>query len=303
MNSTLLRHLGSAISSLMLLVSAQVAQADPLDDCRNILMGDTFTLKYENVTPLARMFDNDMAFLSDKGTIIANRQFSPIRGTVVNSGNNRYTETNFDPLDQNQMHYETFFSMKKSYNAFNIPGMRSQLEEMRQKHASNSKFYNCTLIVDNKQFSYVKYGRGSNLYYLDGSKKKGVVSATKPVKSFNGYLYDFGEPVATELLNAMMPNETKMAGTTTYNRISSGTLDSGLYYVDFKATSLKDNVVFDAIRYYFQDGKLIKIKAAKYSSTKDGQIIGNLKIVNITEISNTADDNYFKLPSDLREIG
>ena len=81
-----------------------IASADALDDCRNILLSGNYSLKYENITPPPRqamkekqlLYDGKMYNLENPYTM-----YQPVVGIIAVSGNNRYVETNSSMNVQN----------------------------------------------------------------------------------------------------------------------------------------------------------------------------------------------------------
>ena len=74
-----------------------IASADALDDCRDILLSGSYSLKYENITPPPRqsmkekqmLYDGKMYDLENPYTM-----YQPVAGIVAVSGGVRYVETN-----------------------------------------------------------------------------------------------------------------------------------------------------------------------------------------------------------------
>ena len=153
---------------------------------------------------------------------------------------------------------------------------------------------------NDEKFVYTRITYADKVDYV--GKKKGQVEAVKIKKGFNSNPVDFGNGDMTRVLNALLPDDGKVEDTVVYKRAASGTLPNGLYYVDMKAVNPAKNVIFDAIRYYFDDGKLVKIEAGEYYRTKSGKLDGTRTIINVKEFTSDAETKYFKLPTELKDV-
>ena len=154
---------------------------------------------------------------------------------------------------------------------------------------------------NNEQFIFTRITSKDKVEYT--GTKKGKVEAVKLKKGFKpGYAYDFGDRDVTKVLNAILPNDGKTEGIVTYRRVKSGTLPNGQYYVDLKAENLPSSTIFDAIRYYFENGTLVKIEAGQYYKTQTGRLDGVRTIINIYELNANPDSKYFKLPAGLTDV-
>lgn len=280
-----------------------VASADALDDCRNILMSGNYSLKYENITPpprqimkeKMRLYDGKMYNLENPYTM-----YQPVTGIIAVSGNNSYVETNSAMNMQNVA--TTIQQLQaQSYNAGGIGGLIEKGVSSLNNTPREYEYANCTLIKNDEKFIFTRITSKDKVEY--SGKKKGKVEAIKLKKGFKpGYAYNFGDDEVTKVLNAILPNDGKTEGIITYKRVKSGTLPNGQYYVDLKAEKLPNNTIFDAIRYYFENGALVKIEAGQYFKTDTGRLDGSRTIINIYELNSDPDQKYFKLPDGLTDV-
>ena len=279
-----------------------VASADALDDCRNILMSGKYSLKYENITPPPRQIMKEKMMLYDgKMYNIENpyTMYQPVVGIIAVSGNNRYVETN------SAMNVQNIATTKQQLQAQAYSG--AGLGGLIAKGISGSntprdyEYATCTLTKNDEQFIFTRITSKNKVEY--SGKKKGKVEAIKLKKGFKpGYAYNFGDDEVTKVLNAILPNDGKTEGIITYKRVKSGTLPNGQYYVDLKAEKLPSNTIFDAIRYYFENGTLVKIEAGQYFKTNTGKLDGSRTIIKIYELNSEPDNKYFKLPAGLTDV-
>ena len=272
------------------------AYADALDNCRQVIMSDTYTIKYQNLTPPTRAAMKEKQIMMDKIDFIDTNPYTmyqPINGVVTAKGTTYYIETN------------SMMRMPNISITYGMAGLISKLAEINKDEEEKEREYEyatCKLVKNDKeQFLFTRIKEKDKIQYT--GKKKGKVAATKIKRNFDAsYPYDFGDREVTRLLNAIMPNDKKIEGTVIYERVKSGTLPDGLYYVDLKAINPGKNAIFDAIRYYFSGNKLVKIESGQYYKTVEGKLDGTRSIINITEFKNTAEENYFKLPEGLEDV-
>lgn len=285
------------VALILALSFAECAEADALDNCRNILLSGTYTIKYENITPPSReAMHEKFAMTSGKVQPPENpyTMYKPAVGIVTASGDNRYVETNTQLVMPN-------VTINKAAILGGLVGITNLSDTLAPDKKDKSEYSTCTLTKKDEQFVYTRITHEKKVEYV--GKKKGQVEAIKIKKGFKGYAPpDFGNYEMSRVLNALMPDETKIEGTVTYKRSGSGTLSNGLYYVDLKAVNTAPNVIFDAIRYYFSGGNLVKIEAGQYYKNKAGKLDGTRTIINVTEFSGEAESKYFKLPAELKDV-
>ena len=297
--------LKKAILTLGLLgAMTNVASADALDDCRNILLSGSYSLKYENITPPVRqtmkekqmLYDGKMYELENPYTM-----YQPVMGIVAMSGGVRYVETNSAMNVQNVATTKAQLQAQ-SYNVGGgIGGLISKGISSLNNTPREAEYATCTLTKNNEQFIFTRITTKNKVEYV--GQKKGKVEAIKLKKGFKpGYAYDFGNMDVTKLLNAILPNDGKTEGVVTYRRVNSGILPNGQYFVDLKAENLPGNTIFDAIRYYFENGNLVKIESGQYFRTQTGKLDGVRTIINIYEFNANPDPKYFKLPAGLTDV-
>ena len=275
------KKLKKAILTLGILgAMTNVASADALDDCRNILLSGSYSLKYENITPPPRqtmkekqmLYDGKMYELENPYTM-----YQPVSGIIAVSGGVRYVETNSAMNLQNVAITKAQIKAQSHSTGIGIGGIISKGISSLNK-PREAEYATCTLTKNDEQFIFTRITTKNKVEYT--GHKKGKVEAVKLKKGFkSGYAYNFGDKDVTKLLNAILPNDGKSEGIVTYRRVSSGTLPNGQYYVDLKAENLPDHTIFDAVRYYFENGNLVKIEAGQYFRTQTGRLDGVRTII------------------------
>lgn len=173
-------------------------QAGNLDVYRNLLANNTYTIKYENITPPPRITNRDKAPLYgssglavNKADYLTNRQRA---GIIVGNGADKYEEIGDGVIAM------------------------------------------CRLIKNNESYIFTK--RQSNGAFEFFGDKKGTVKAIKRnimAEIFGGQSY--GDPDMTKLLNAILPASAKSADAPHYQFAGSGSLGNGLNYEDYKVNA------------------------------------------------------------------
>ena len=239
------------IASALIFFIASGAEAAKIDAYREILLGNSYTIRYENLTPAPRVTNKDRVELYGKSGLaveeneyLANRQKF---GVITADGGNRYEEVGSDD------------------------------------------FYMCRLSKDGEDFFFTKYKKRDKWEYI-GERKNRVVANDKNYLAEILEGKSFGDADMTHLLNAILPNEMKSAAQYSYRFIAAGKIASGLDYEDFRADSNGVTEVvryyFDADRlvkiaaasYYRKadgkiDGRKCIIKISEFSATPERSLL------------------------------
>lgn len=239
------------------------AEASKLDAYRNILMGNSYTIKYENITPPPRTTNRDKLPLFGKSGLsveqndyLTNRQR---KGIIVNDGVDRYEEV------------------------------------------GDGNFNQCQLIKGEEVFSFTKYRKDetSKTYEYVGAKKNKVEAVPKNYLAEAVEGQGFGDSEVSKLINAMLPGSKKSANLPDYSYVASGTLAGGLSFEDYRG---KVGGVTSIIRYYFSGMQLVKIASADYYRKPNGALDGHKCIVKIAEFSSMPDKTLLKLPAGVEDV-
>lgn len=241
--------------------NCSITDASNIDTYKNLLMKNSYTIKYVVTTPTVRTTNRDKIPIYGKNTIAANQssllENKPSEGIVVSKGNNRYEEV--------------------GYNGFVM----------------------CRLQTGMKTYNYTKYkNQQKNIWSFIGSGKNKVSAITTNVVALKRLGTGFGNVDLTRALNALLPNEGKTSDQPNFHYVGEGWLDNGLNYVDY---AYDGNLGFEAIRYYFDGYTLVKIALAQYFTNENGQVDGRRSIIKILEFSPTPDEAYLKLPKGVKD--
>lgn len=185
---------GGAVVFGMLL---PVGEAAKIDAYRNILIGNKYTIKYDNITPAPRVTNRDKVPLFGKSGMsveqndyLTNRQKS---GLITADGQDKYEEV------------------------------------------GDGEFNMCRLRKGNEDFYFTKYKKGDKYEYFGTQKNKVEANAKNYLaEMLEGQSY--GDPDASRLLNALLPANKKSANMPNYVYAAGGTLPNGTSYEDYKAT-------------------------------------------------------------------
>lgn len=267
------------------------AHADALDNCSRLLQNGTYTIRYENITPPPRSAMHEKVIMIGSNDFIDTNPYTlyqPITGIATSNGTNSYIETN---------------SVMKvpdvSITSLFMPNFLRKKDEKPPER--EYEYASCKLKQNDELFLFTRITDKGNVQYV--GKKKGKVEAVKIKKNFAAsYSIDVGDNEMNRLLDAIMPNNNKVEGTVIYQRVHSGTLADGRYYVDLKAVNPGSNAIFDAIRYYFEGNRLVKIEAGQYFTNKFGEVDGVRTIINVHEFSASVDNKLLKLPPELKDV-
>lgn len=187
--------MGGMLSLGIFLPSADAAK---IDAYRDILLNESYTIRYDNITPPPRVTNRDRMELFGKSGLsverndyLTNRQR---RGIIVDDGTDRYEEVGDED-----------FSM-------------------------------CRLTKGREDFYFTKYKRGDGYKYF-GTKENKVEANAKNYLSEIMEGQSYGDPDVSRLLKAMLPSAKKTAGQEVYSYVKGGSLPDGLSYEDYKSSN------------------------------------------------------------------
>ncbi len=243
------------------------ASADSFDNLQAALVSGQYTIRYENITPPAQQATMKNRTRIFNGTMMnANDylMYTKVSGVISGDGVNQYIETSSHPN-------------------------------------GDFLYASCSLQRGNEIFRFTRLEQKGKVQYIGEKGKKGQVTAEPFYKTIVAS-YSFGDNSdVTKVLNAILPNSEKAEGATIYRKVKSGFLRNGLEYADLRAVNPPAGVIFDAIRYYFQDGKLVKIAAGQYLGS-GADLDGRRIIINVTDFQNSADSKLLQLPKELKDV-
>lgn len=173
-------------------------EASNLDTYRNLLMKQTYTIRYVDITPEVRMTNKDKIPMYGRNT-----------------------------MDQSQ----SCFLTNKQVEYLLVADGENKYEEMEA-----GDFKQCRLVKGDDTYVFVKH-RNNGIEDIWGSKK-GVVSPMKRnlrAEAMAGASY--GGSKMTRYLNAMLPNENKSKDMPVFNYVRTGWLSNGMNYEDYTSTN------------------------------------------------------------------
>lgn len=184
------------IAALLLFLFSVDAQAMKIDVYRNLLLKNSYTIRYENITPPPRITNADRVELYGKsGLAVEGNDYllnKPKHGVITCDNHDKYEEV------------------------------------------GEGDFYLCRLSKNDEDFFYTKYKRGNNWEYF-GTQKNRVEANSKNYLAELIEGESYGDSDMSRLLNAILPDEVKNAQQVRYKFIASGNLTDGLSYEDYRA--------------------------------------------------------------------
>lgn len=262
------RFLAGTILALVLMMP-KFAQADALDDFKNVLLGKHFLIKYS-----IQRDDNYRDIKRDRGVFQKTKQGAQITNPFYNFDGKIET---LEAYDGNNYYYEHKLPM--SYN--------------------KTTNWRCELKIDDKLFNFFKSERKGKVTYsgsLYGTSATKTALYTETESELNFELSGLRD--AVNALLTVEPDLTKRV----YNRAGSGTSEDGLQYFDMKADTGDANVL-SAVRCYFDGDVIKKIAVAHYNTNSETNETKWMRtVIEVEEFSTNPDPKYFKLPDNFKEI-
>lgn len=183
------------IVALLIFLFATDVEASKLEPYREMLLNNSYTIRYENITPPARVTNADKVELYGKsGLAVESNNYllnKPKRGVITCDAQDKYEEIGTDEL------------------------------------------YMCRLSKNAEDFLYTKYKRGNDWEYF-GTRKNRVEANTKNYLAQLVEGESYGDADMSRLLNAILPDNVKSAQQSSYKFIAEGTLSDGTFYEDYR---------------------------------------------------------------------
>lgn len=172
------------------------------------------------------------------------------------------------------------------------------LGDKRYEEVASNDAATCRFRDGDNTFIFSRVNNKGKINYFGSDKNKVRAIETNKIAIANSG-ESFGGDDATILLNAMLSNDKRAATSVNYQKIAEGRLNNGLNYIDYKSQMGNQAEI---IRYYLQNGVLVKISAGFYTTNNFGTIVkGRHCILKIKEFKDMADVNYLKLPDGVKD--
>lgn len=239
-------------------------EAKNSDTYRDLLLKKTYTIKFRDITPEARITNKDSIRMYGKNDMDRSQStfmlYKQTSGVVTADGDNRYEEIGYGDMKQCrfQRGEDTFVFVKKE----------------------------------------VKDAAGAIAHEIYGAKKNVVspIATNFMAQSMLGRSY--GSSALTRYMNAILPDDYKSSDSPEFQYVTSGWLDNGLNYEDYRS---KDGDISEAVRYYFNGYNLMKISAIRYWRNEKGVMEGEKTIIRIDEFTPTPTKELLALPPGVKE--
>lgn len=244
-------------------------EASRLDSYREILLNNSYTIKYTNITPAPRVTNKDRVELYGKsGLAVEENDFlinKPKSGIITADGQNKYEEVGGE--------------------------------------VEGNLFYMCRLSKNGEDFFFSKYKtinkKGTGRWKYVGTRRNRVVANDKNYIAEILENESYGDADMSRLINAILPNANKNSQAAEYKFVAQGELANNIFYEDYRAD-------FDGkaeiVRYYFNGDEIFKISAASFYETPDGKIEGRRCIIKIEEFLAAPDESLLQLPKGVKDV-
>lgn len=257
--------LGLSVAAFGIVIGTSSAEASNLDTYRNLLMNRTYTIKYTDITPAPRITNRDSIKIYGKNSMDTSQSsfmfYKQTEGIIVCNGENRYEEEKSGEYSQCRL----------------------------QKGEDTYVFLKAINTAAPNALASIFGG---------GGKKNRVVPIDTNYTAQVMQGESFGSENLTRYLNAILPDTNKGQDMPSFRYVDEGWLNNGLNYVDMSA---RQGDVREAVRYYFQQYKLVKIAAIRYWQNEQGVFESQKAIIRINEFSATPDETYLQLPPGVKE--
>lgn len=284
-----------ALAAVVFTTSYTNVSADNLDPYRNMVANNHFTLKFDNITPAPRNKNGDVQYMVGSSMNISTASFLLNKATtciIVADGDKRYEE-----IAMGEVNFGNTAAMPAPGTMMITSGLFG-IGSVKPGAGAT-----CRLRLGDDTFNFTKYTKdGKSTYYgmVGNETKKNEVTAdytdAMAIAVSGG---GFGADDATIMLNAMLPNDNRLADSAQYDKIGEGDLEKGINYIDYKS-HYKGRL--QLIRYYFQGKDMVKIAAGFYDTNASGDVVsGRHCILKITEFSDTVDNKYLRLPDGVKD--
>lgn len=253
---------------LIFSLSFQV-EASRLDTYREILLNNSYTIKYTNITPAPRVTNKDRLELYGKsGLAVEENDFltnKPKNGVITAEGQNKYEEVGGE--------------------------------------VDGNLFYMCRLSKNGEDFFFSKYKtinkKGTGRWKYVGTRRNRVAANDKNYIAEILENESYGDADMSRLINAILPNANKNSQQVEYKFVAQGKLDNNTFFEDYRADI---DGKAEIVRYYFKDDTLFKIAAASFYETLDGKIDGRRCIIKIDEFSASPNESLLQLPKGVKDV-
>ncbi len=180
----------------LIFLFAADAQASKLDAYRQMLISNSYTIRYENITPPPRVTNADKVELYGKsGLAVEGNDYmlnKPKCGLITCEGQDKYEEV------------------------------------------GEGDFYLCRLSKNVEEFFFTKYKHGNGWEYF-GTRKNRVEANAKNYLARLVEGESYGDADMSRLLNAILPANVKSAQQAEYKFIAEKNLSDGLTCEDYRA--------------------------------------------------------------------
>lgn len=238
------------IVSLLIFLFPFKGETARIDIYREMLLKNSYTIRYENLTPAPRVTNRDRVEMYGKSTLaVESNDYltnKPKNGVITAENLDKYEEVGLD------------------------------------------NFYMCRLSKNGEDYFFSKYKKDNRWEYV-GTRRNRVAANEKNYLAEILEGKSYGDSDMTRLLNAILPNNDKSAQQATYKFVAQGKLPDNLFYEDYRADNDgiteviryyfegSKLVKIASASYYRKNGKIdgrrCIIKILEFSATPDKSLL------------------------------
>ena len=255
------------ILALLIFSISLNVEASRLDTYREILLSQSYTIKYKNITPAPRTTNKDRVELyGNSGLAVEENDFltnKPKDGIITSDGINKYEEVGGE--------------------------------------VDGKSFYMCRLSKNGEDFFFTKYKnkKSESKWKYVGTRRNRVVANDKNYIAEILENESYGDVDMSRLINAILPNSNENSQQAEYKFVAQGDLPNGKFYEDYRADIEGKSEI---VRYYFDGDELKKIAAASLELTPSGKEYVRHCIIEIDTFSPAPEENLLQLPKGVKDV-
>lgn len=295
------KWLASLLAGATLFCSPFAAKAAQLDAYRDMVVKQSFTLKYSIAPSFVLEQEHNQRGMGEYTWADTDWVVPPNQGVIIVDGGTRY----LDKFDGDLM-----VSVSPSSLSGGVVTTEELAKEKGEKKPSKVT-HTCLLIKNGETFSYRRTddGKGKSDYagrYKGGYERSQVMAGEHytALSPFDAMMQemDYGDPRIAKMLAIICPPDPMQTfiDIPEYSLVDSGTLKSGLSYEDYAAS---EEGRYYAARYYFDKGRLVKFAAVSFPESLDVTQGGiERSLIDIEEFSPVPDRQYLSLPVQLKVV-
>ena len=190
----------------------------------------------------------------------------------------------------------------------NFPGVIVLKDDASYIEMGEYSRHYCEITKNGYVYPYQRFESEEGIKYVGNISGGGIFGGGQnrveghPLNALNMIRYGqyYGNDEITEMMRVIRPETEALRPGKIYWLAGSATLPNGITCEDYQWAGANGDV--DLIRYYFENGNMVKIASVHYVKLADGRVKGKHYVVKINEFSNVPDESYLNLPDKLKDV-